>query len=478
MKKALNPTKKRITNLNCSKSNEESKLSKIEFKINGFNIIELIEDEVEYNETIVNSEEDDEINKLSLKEKNSLINVSKKCENYFSNQFGDIFINISCLKCHLSNFHTNELLYFPNRKTLLKYLKYAFLFLKKKLFIDHSIYINNKYDLEKCDNSYLINWKFFISKSICKYCFMEIINMKMLFGNLKTIFCDVEKETYLKEIQSKKKGHRYKKQNNKNKKKIKTQKKKFILNKENNNSLIANFYNINISYNSENNSLIIKKSALGDLANEIFKNKNNEGNIKDNNIEEQKDIIENQSKNTINNFHIINNVNYKDIYKNNILSFNDSWENHNILDNINDKIINNIKQIINLLIIVLNYLHGIRNLYSGENSYKINNIENYLKQLFNLIINKMLEVKQLYEYVMKNIINKMINRIVSFHVDNNLSKEILDNMTQNLYFIENNLFDFIKNLAQNINIFWSSFRKLINNLNDTKERLNSKLYKI
>ena len=90
----------------------------------------------------------------------------------------------------------------------------------------------------------------------------------------------------------------------------------------------------------------------------------------------------------------------------------------------------------------------------------------------------MLEVKQLYEYVMKNIINKMINRIVSFHVDNNLSKEILDNMTQNLYFIENNLFDFIKNLAQNINIFWSSFRKLINNLNDTKERLNSKLYKI
>ena len=126
----------------------------------------------------------------------------------------------------------------------------------------------------------------------------------------------------------------------------------------------------------------------------------------------------------------------------------------------------------------MNYLHGIRNLYSGENSYKINNIENYLKQLFNLIINKMLEVKQLYEYVMKNIINKMINRIVSFHVDNNLSKEILDNMTQNLYFIENNLFDFIKNLAQNINIFWSSFRKLINNLNDTKERLNSKLYKI
>ena len=478
MKKALNPTKKRITNLNCSKSNEESKLSKIEFKINGFNIIELIEDEVEYNETIVNSEEDDEINKLSLKEKNSLINVSKKCENYFSNQFGDIFINISCLKCHLSNFHTNDLLYFPNRKTLLKYLKYAFLFLKKKLFIDHSIYINNKYDLEKCDNSYLINWKFFISKSICKYCFMEIINMKMLFGNLKTIFCDVEKETYLKEIQSKKKGHRYKKQNNKNKKKIKTQKKKFILNKENNNSLIANFYNINISYNSENNSLIIKKSALGDLANEIFKNKNNEGNIKDNNIEEQKDIIENQSKNTINNFHIINNVNYKDIYKNNILSFNDSWENHNTLDNINDKITNNIEQIKNLLKDVLNCLHGNINLYSEENSYKIIIIENYLKQSFNHIISKMLEIKQLYEYVMKNIINKMINRIVSFHVDNNLSKEILDNMTQNLYFIENNLFDFIKNLAQNINIFWSSFRKLINNLNDTKERLNSKLYKI
>ena len=462
MKKALNTTKKRITNLNSSKSNEESKLSKIEFKINGFNIIELIEDEVENNVSNFNSEEDDEINKLSLKEKKSLINVSKKCENYFSNQFGDIFINISCLKCHLSNFHTNDLLYFPNRKTLLKYLKYAFLFLKKKLFVDHSIYINNKYDLEKCDNSYLINWKFFISKSICKYCFMEIINMKMLFGNLKTIFCDVEKETYLKEIQSKKKGHRYKKQNNKNKKKIKTQKKKFILNKENNNSLLSNFYNINISYNSENNSLIIKKSALGDLANEIFKNKNNEGNIKDNNIEEQKDIIENQSKNTINNFHIINNVNYKDIYKNNILSFNDSWENHNILDNINDKIINNIKQIIKLLINVLNYLHGIRNLYSGDNSYKINNIENDLKQLLNSILLKMHEVKQLYEYIMKNIIHKMINSIVFFHVNNNHSKEKLDNMTQNLNLIENNYFYFIKSLEFYIKMLSISFNKLIN----------------
>ena len=110
----------------------------------------------------------------------------------------------------------------------------------------------------------------------------------------------------------------------------------------------------------------------------------------------------------------------------------------------------------------MNYLHGISNLYSGENSYKINNIENDLKQLLNSILLKMHEVKQLYEYIMKNIIHKMINSIVFFHVNNNHSKEKLDNMTQNLNLIENNYFYFIKSLEFYIKMLSISFNKLIN----------------
>lgn len=58
--------------------------------------------------------------------------------------------------------------------------------------MDYQIYIENKYDLDKCNTSYLRGWKFFIPKTVCKACFLGIINMEHLFGNLKNIFCDVD----------------------------------------------------------------------------------------------------------------------------------------------------------------------------------------------------------------------------------------------------------------------------------------------
>ena len=468
MKKVSNISKKRLADSNFSKSIKDTIVPKREFKINGFNIIELIENEVENNEDTSYLENNEEINKLNLKEKKSLINSSKKCENYYLNQFGENFINLSCFKCHLTNFHTNDLLYFSNRKILLKYLKYVFIFLKNKLFIDHSTYINNKHELEKCDNTYLINWKFFIGKTICKLCFMEIINMKMLFGNLKTVFCDEEKETYLRKLQNKKRNHRYNKKNNKNKKK------NSVLNKEKNNSLISNFFNINVSFNPEKNYLIIKKSALGDLTNEISEKEINEENLKNSNIKYQKENIKKDSKTTINNYNIINNVNYKDILKNNISNFsvlNKSIEAHNIsLENINYNLLNDINLITKSLKTILNYLIQIRFTYLEEKSYI------HLKHILFKIEFKMIEIKKSYQNVMKYIFREMIFNIILFYGDNKSPKEKLENMAKELNQIQENFFDLINSFDNYFYLFHNSCVRLINILNNKKEKINSKLY--
>ena len=54
--------------------------------------------------------------------------------------------------------------------------------------MDNQIYIENKYDLEKYDPNYINWWKFFIPKTVCRGCFLQIINAEHLFANLKTIF--------------------------------------------------------------------------------------------------------------------------------------------------------------------------------------------------------------------------------------------------------------------------------------------------
>jgi len=75
---------------------------------------------------------------------------------------------------------------------LLTYLKYCFYFLKNILFLDYHTYIKNRFDLDKCDINYLNGWKFFIPKTVCRACFLQIINMEHLFGNLKAIFSDID----------------------------------------------------------------------------------------------------------------------------------------------------------------------------------------------------------------------------------------------------------------------------------------------
>ena len=159
--------------------------------INGFNIIEL--NEVEINSDIISDLPD-----LS---ENDIIRIKKKAqaiETYYLGKGDDAKINENCFNCLMKDFQPNELLYFQKRNDLLTYLRYCFYFLKKTIFLDTQIYTDNKYDLDKCDTNYLTGWKFFIPKTMCKACFLQMINMEHLFGNLKTIFSDIDATTLRK----------------------------------------------------------------------------------------------------------------------------------------------------------------------------------------------------------------------------------------------------------------------------------------
>ena len=156
--------------------------------LNGFNIIELNEEEISL----------DLISDLPNLSEREIIRIKKKAqavEGYYLGKGEEAKINENCFNCLMNDFQANELLYFSKRKDLLIYLRYCFYFLKKILFIDNQIYTENKYDLDKCDINYLNGWKFFIPKTMCRGCFLQMINMEHLFGNLKTIFSDVDPTT-------------------------------------------------------------------------------------------------------------------------------------------------------------------------------------------------------------------------------------------------------------------------------------------
>ena len=157
--------------------------------INGFSIIQLNEEEI-------NLDSFSDLSNLQEKEITRIKKKAQAIEEYYLGKGKDSKINENCFNCLMNNFHENELLYFAKRSDLLTYLKYCFYFLKKILFLDTQIYTENKYDLDKCDDTnYLNGWKFFIPKTMCRGCFLQMINMEHLFGNLKTIFSDVDTTT-------------------------------------------------------------------------------------------------------------------------------------------------------------------------------------------------------------------------------------------------------------------------------------------
>lgn len=173
--------------------NQEESIIDTSMHINGFTIIELDEQKNDYNCLIPSYEEEQNIGK---KEESKLKFNAESVENHYYVEYKDSVVpNVNCSKCFLGNFISNELLYFKDRKTLIYYLKYCFLFLKKFLFMNHFIYKNNKNDLININQSFYNGWKFAIPKTICKSCFIQMINIEFLISNLKNIICDYDQGT-------------------------------------------------------------------------------------------------------------------------------------------------------------------------------------------------------------------------------------------------------------------------------------------
>ena len=288
-----------IKNRNKSKlalkgSSKVNKLQK-HLKINNFDIIELNEEEIA-------PEYESNINNLSEREIQRLKKKASSIEEYYSSKSDDINIKENCFNCLMSNFRPNELLYFSKRKDLLTYLKYCFYFLKNILFLDNQIYIENKYDLEKCDTNYINGWKFFIPKTVCRGCFLQIINTEHLFGNLKTIFTDIDPHTVSKSIfrnrshynSRQRNSHSLKRnsilrnldinesgENDKNK--ITIDEKESNGNKIKIKNIKYNPKNNNISYDDKNRLISIKKEILGGEVGSLISKKEENKKLKNNN---------------------------------------------------------------------------------------------------------------------------------------------------------------------------------------------------
>ena len=274
------------------------------FQINGFSIIEL-------DETNEDLYPDDDIPDIETKKGFQLKKKAEYVENYYMNYTEEELSNVHCSKCYMNGFSNNELLYFKDRKSLISYLKYCFIFLKKNLFMDHSIYMNNRYDLFKIDHTYLIGFHFLIPKTICKSCFIQLINKKFLISEMKNEITDYDKGIYDKIVSPKKnlnllKKKRKRKENNLNsekkeknkdnfdsfseekaiksiqispiviplsknetpKKKIKRKRiGKFGIKKKKKRNIKINIkkYNENVIYDKTNNALIINKKNLKNL---------------------------------------------------------------------------------------------------------------------------------------------------------------------------------------------------------------------
>ena len=389
-------------------------------QFNGFNIMEL-----HYTEYLENKNESNinglpENNIIDLKESNHNIHEinenngeiiemtrtkAKNIEEYYSTKFGVSTIKENCFKCLMTNFLSNELLYFNSRKDLFNYIKYCFVTKNKILFIDEDIYKENKDNFFNANSSFINGWRFFIPKTICKGCFMDIINMKHLISNIKNIFSDIERDSLCRtnyrnyalfsprfraafSLRSRSKHPRRPNRiisNNKNR-----------INSQNHSSKNTlkhkdKIYNLDIKYDKSKNILIIdkknldnsiidiiKNSANNNILSDIEFNKNNNNNILDGNKSNLNKGENNNSLNNLsfkgkNNINIINNININN--------------NYNEKTNLNFDIINNkIKELLKDINICFKYFFSNLDIIKKKIEI-INNFTNYFKhKLYQLFL--------------------------------------------------------------------------------------------
>ena len=450
-------------------------------KFNGFNIIELNEND-ENNKVVkeyLNKELENDLDFLSEKEKMKLKKIAQKCENFFSDEKEINIKDEPCFKCRRYFYNTKDLLYFQNRKDLLNYLKYCFYYLKKIIFINHQNYTNNKYDLEKCNNNYLINWKFFIAKAMCKICFMEVINMDNLFGNLKTIFCDIDKIDFLKQ-KNKRTSFHLRRGNYRYKMKRRLSKIKNIsTNSDSNKKGINNkINNENITVNYETNCIIIKKSIFKDIDFNWLEMKND-----NENQESTKNISENKLNNSSNSLSD-NIINDYQINQTQILTEHNLIPNYNVIKEektfpqfISNKIYIYIYLFMRFIIsktknindhfIYLNYIEN-KNITLED----LNKFKQYLNETTIIIKNNEKRAYKLFMMIHKNFhwkmfyyINKLLCDETRKEVQNILRKFLheLNQMNIERATLINRYFDLIVNLDSHFNFLKRETEKVINN---------------
>ena len=488
--------KKVNSNLSKSHANNIIKISYSEeenqksIKCNGFNLIELPLNEDNISMKGLNNESNI-IVEIKEPEKESLLNkeyqrlkdVSHKVQDYYlSNEENLIIREDYCHKCLMTDFESNELLHFNSRKELLNYLKYCFVFEKKILFTNHQIYINNKYDLEKCDGTYLNGWRFFIPKTICKSCFMKIINMDKLFANLKTVICDVSpKRNKINNNNSSSNSNQKNNNNNNN-----NEGKWSNNNKKNGNgNNVGGIKRIHAKKKYMRSKRIHGSARINNVNNNNDSNKMN--NIKNNNKNNNKNLMKNHhfykknnNKNNINNNNKINENIINIDENNNIIIdkkiFNvpslESIENNNNNNNIkNIEIENNNNNKYNSQIL---FSHNQLRINNNNNNNNNQNNYNSNNSIGNTTINNI------------NIVNKFNNKIDGFSNNNNNNNIIsitnnnnINNFNQNDLNINNQSILIPKIFSNKYYIFmYVKITEILNNIKDLKDNLKNfhKLY--
>ena len=474
------------------------------FYINGFPIIEL-------DETNQELYQDDEMHDIETKKGFQLKRKAFFIENYYMNYSDEELLGVHCSKCYMNGFNKNELLYFKDRKSLISYLKYCFIFLKKNLFMDHTIYMNNRYDLLKIDHTYFIGFHFLIPKTLCKACFIQLINKEFLLSKLKNEISDTDGDTSTNIVSPKKNTSLLKKkrkipkkinenknseEKNKNeingnkkektnlksiqispiiipisnpstpKKKIKKNYlKKFTKKKIKKNDITISKYNENVTYDEINNIIIISKKISTE--------------IKSNSTEKKPNVVNDSPK-------ILKEKDKEEISKNGAENlpkkfYNINTTKENVLDNSNNKTEkkeknteNDVKDVKDTKLITTKINNPKETKENNMNKFslkkKYNNKNSNNNNNNNLIYNKEIYLS----FVAKQFINMNFclhqQKIIE---DSNLFFQFFEqifNLAKNIYnsMKDNSIFGILNILKNKLSIFFRA-------LDDINERMNDNI---
>ena len=467
------------------------------FIINGFSVLEL-------DETNEDLYQDDSIPDIETKRSLLLKKKADIIENHYMSYSEEEVSKVHCSICYMNGFCKNELLYFRDKKFLISYLQYCFIFLKKNLFMNHIIYMNNRYDLSKIDQTYYIGFHFRIPKAICKSCFIQLINKEFLLSKLKNEISDYDESSNRGLTSPKKNTNLLKNKRKRQRKiiKIKTQEKENINNEKDKNDEIEQAlksiqitpivipisnngtpkkivkrrnvrifgkkrrkklnkikkhkYNGNVIYDEINNTLIIKKNILENYEeNKNIKNilqinskkiNDNKKITKENKKEEQSKIFDKYKLKKFNNMNINREINM------NIIA--DKKEKS--AEKTNTIIINKISNSKGKREINMNKVGRIQ-INNNDNNKKIsNNIQNILIPIDQLISLNF----SMYPQKISNDLNKFMNWLENLNI---FCNNILQRIENNSIF---GIINYIRN--QMLLYFFISFEDIREKINENR----------